>query len=189
VVYPRIVSTDLTDVHYNIRRGGRVYFSAIDNTRMKGSEVDGYTSRTLQGLIPGRARMLYSFGDYTLDAEHYELRQAGRLVRLEPRVFNLLAYLVQHAGCLVTTEELKEQLWPKRQVVGESSLTNAVAQVRKTLANTGQVQRYIETVHHRGYRFVVPVTAQPPGVMAPLTPDPPTSPSASMPVPPTRAPG
>ena len=42
--------------------------------------------------------MLYSFDDYTLDAEHYELRQAGRLVRLAPRVFNLLAYLVQHPG-------------------------------------------------------------------------------------------
>jgi DNA-binding winged helix-turn-helix (wHTH) protein len=128
--------------------------------------------------------MLYSFGDYTLDAEHYELRQAGRLVRLEPRVFNLLAYLVQHAGRLVTNKELKEQLWPKRQVVGESSLSNAVAQARKTLADTGQVQRYIQTVHRRGYRFVAPVTARPPGVMAPLAPDPSASTSASMPAPP-----
>ena len=85
---------------------------------------------------------------------------------------------------LVTTEELKEQLWPKRQVVGESSLTNAVAQVRKTLADTGQVQQYIQTVHRRGYRFVAPVTARPPEVMPPLAPDPPASPSASRPVPP-----
>jgi hypothetical protein len=41
--------------------------------------------------------MLYSFDDYTLDAEHYELRQAGRVVRLAPRVFNLVAYLALHA--------------------------------------------------------------------------------------------
>ena len=40
--------------------------------------------------------MLYVFGDYTLNPAHYELRQAGRLVQLEPRVFDLLAYLVQH---------------------------------------------------------------------------------------------
>jgi hypothetical protein len=39
--------------------------------------------------------MLYSFGDYTLDAEHYELRQAGRLVPVEPRVLDVLTYLVQ----------------------------------------------------------------------------------------------
>ena len=51
--------------------------------------------------------MRYGFGDYTLDAEHYELRRAGALVRLEPRVFNLLAYLVQHPGRTVTKEEPK----------------------------------------------------------------------------------
>jgi hypothetical protein len=56
--------------------------------------------------------MRYMFGDYTLDAEHYELHRAGTLVRLEPRVFNLLAYLVQHPGRTVTKAELRAQLWP-----------------------------------------------------------------------------
>ena len=107
--------------------------------------------------------MLYSFDDYTLDAEHYELRQAGRLVRLEPQVFNVLAYLVQHPGRTVTKEELEEHVWPDSQSVGRSSLAKAVAQVRKTLADTGQGQRYIQTVHRRGYRFVAPVTVCPPG--------------------------
>jgi hypothetical protein len=46
--------------------------------------------------------MLYSFDDYTLDNEHYELHRDGRLVQLAPRVFNLLAYLVQQPGRLVT---------------------------------------------------------------------------------------
>ena len=49
--------------------------------------------------------MQYEFGDYTLDAEHYELRRAGALVQLDPCVFNLLAYLVQHPGRTVTKEE------------------------------------------------------------------------------------
>ena len=56
--------------------------------------------------------MLYAFDSYTLNLAQYELRQAGRLVQLEPRVFNLLAYLVQHPGRIVTTEELLEQLYP-----------------------------------------------------------------------------
>jgi hypothetical protein len=47
--------------------------------------------------------MLYSFDDYTLDAGHYEPRQAGRLVPLEPRVLDVLACLVQHPGRTVTT--------------------------------------------------------------------------------------
>ena len=103
--------------------------------------------------------MLYTFGDhYTLDPAGYELRQHGRLVRLEPRVFDLLAYLVQHPDRTVTREELLEQLWPQ-QFVTDNSLTYCVAQARKALGDTGQTQRYIQTVRRRGYRFIAPVTA------------------------------
>jgi DNA-binding winged helix-turn-helix (wHTH) protein len=147
--------------------------------------------------------MLYSFDDYALDAERYELRRDGRLVRLAPRVFNLLAYLVQQPGRLVTNEVLKKQLWPHSAVVGDASLANAVAQARKALGDTGQGQRYLQTVHRRGYRFVAPVTARPPAAadlaaaqpldpprlpamptldqaqaVAPLAPSPPAVPSA-----------
>jgi DNA-binding winged helix-turn-helix (wHTH) protein len=68
-------------------------------------------------------------------------------------------------------------------MVGRSSLAKAVAQVRKTLADTGQGQRYIQTVHRRGYRFVAPVTICPPGAAelpaapAPDTPRPPATPA------------
>jgi DNA-binding winged helix-turn-helix (wHTH) protein len=100
--------------------------------------------------------MRYAFDDYTLAPEHYELRQAGRLVRLEPRVFDLLVYLVQHPGRTVTKEELLEQLWPN-QCVTDDSLTTAVARVRRALHDTGQAQRYIQTVRRRGYRFIASI--------------------------------
>ena len=104
--------------------------------------------------------MRYIFGDYTLDAERYELRQAGRLVPLEPRVFDLLAYLVQHPGRTVLTEELLTQLYPNEFAPVER-LTNAVAQARRVLHDTAQTQHSIQTVRRRGYRFCVPVTLQP----------------------------
>ena len=100
--------------------------------------------------------MLYAFDTYTLDLANYELRQAGRLVQLEPRIFNLLAYLVQHPGRTVITEELLEQLYPN-QSVPVDRLTNAVAQARRALQDTGQTQRYIQTVRSRGYRFIASV--------------------------------
>jgi class 3 adenylate cyclase/DNA-binding winged helix-turn-helix (wHTH) protein/predicted ATPase len=109
--------------------------------------------------------MAYVFGDYTLDLERYELRQAGVLVRLEPRVFDLLIYLVEHPGRTVTKEELLEQLWPN-QFVADDSLTNCVAQARKALGDTGQTQRYIQTVRRRGYRFIALVTIKPPPLAA-----------------------
>src|SRR5262249_5137257 len=101
--------------------------------------------------------MRYVFGDYTLDAEHYELHRAGTLVRLEPRVFNLLAYLVQHPGRTVTKAELREQLWPDQPFMSDDPLANCVAQARKALGDSGQAQRYIKTMHGRGYCFVAPV--------------------------------
>src|SRR5262247_1433952 len=109
-----------------------------------------------EGMATERATMLYAFDTYTLDLAHYELRQAGRLVPLEPRVFDLLAYLVQHSGRTVTTEELLEQLYPD-QFAPVDRLTNAVAQARRVLGDTGQTQRYIQTVRRRGYRFIASV--------------------------------
>ena len=46
--------------------------------------------------------MIYTFGDYELDTTLYELRAAGAPCPLEPRVFNVLAYLVQHRAHVVT---------------------------------------------------------------------------------------
>src|SRR5262249_34536736 len=91
-----------------------------------------------------------------------ELRQAGRLIQLEPRVFDLLAYLVQHPGRTVTPEELLEQLYPN-QFAPVDRLTNAVAQARRALGDTGQTQRYIQTVRRRGYRFIASVEILPHG--------------------------
>ena len=111
---------------------------------------------TFHGKLPEAHHAVRLWDHYTLDPAHYELRQPGRLVRLEPRVFDLLAYLVQHPGRTVTTEELLEQLYPN-QFAPVDRLTNAVAQARKALGDTGQTQRYIQTVRRRGYRFIASV--------------------------------
>jgi DNA-binding winged helix-turn-helix (wHTH) protein len=103
--------------------------------------------------------MYYAFGDYTLDATRYELRRAGVLVSLAPRAFDLLTYLVQHAGQTVSKEELFAQLWAE-QVVTDAALTYCVTEVRKALGDSGRGQRYIRIVHGRGYRFIMPMTVQ-----------------------------
>src|SRR5262244_1259855 len=65
--------------------------------------------------------MLYVFDNYELDTGLYELRRAGIPVKLEPRVFNVLAYLVQHRERVVTKQELCEHLWPG-QFVGDAAV-------------------------------------------------------------------
>ena len=105
--------------------------------------------------------MIYIFGDYELDTTLYELRHAGEPRRLEPRVFDVVAYLIQHRDHVVSREELLSHLWPGL-FSSESLLNNCIMEARKAVADNGQVQRVIRTVHGRGYRFIAPL-AEPGG--------------------------
>src|SRR5215471_5389433 len=100
--------------------------------------------------------MPYVFDDYELDTDLYELRRAGMPVKLEPLVFNVLAYLVQHRERVVTKQELCEHLWPD-QFVGDAAIERCIAVARRALGDSGHAQRYIRTLHGRGYRFMAGV--------------------------------
>jgi DNA-binding winged helix-turn-helix (wHTH) protein/predicted ATPase len=100
--------------------------------------------------------MIYAFEAYELDLQRYELRYAGKLVKLEPQVFNVLAYLVRQRERVVTKEELLDQLWPGR-FVSESTLTSRLTAARRAIGDRGRERRLIQTVHGRGYRFIAPV--------------------------------
>jgi DNA-binding winged helix-turn-helix (wHTH) protein/predicted ATPase len=102
--------------------------------------------------------VIYVFDDdYTLDPQRYELRYMGKLVKLEPQVFDVLAYLIQHRDRVVTKEELIEHVWGGR-IVSEATLTSRLMAVRRALGDRGREQRLIQTLHGRGYRFIAAVT-------------------------------
>jgi len=107
--------------------------------------------------------MRYVFGDYELDEQLYELRRAGEGLKLDRKVFDVLAYLIQHRERLVPKEELLDKLWPE-QVVGEAALTRCITAARKALGDDGNRQEFIKTQHGRGYRFVASVEALAPPV-------------------------
>ena len=104
--------------------------------------------------------MIYIFGNYELDTRLYELRAAGQPSKLEPRVFNVLAYLVQHRTHVVTREELLDHLWPGL-AISDTLLNNCIMEARKAVGDSGHVQQVIKTLHGRGYRFIAPTTEQP----------------------------
>jgi predicted ATPase/DNA-binding winged helix-turn-helix (wHTH) protein len=99
----------------------------------------------------------WRFGPFGLDPPSGCLWRDETLVPLRPKPFALLAYLVAHAGQVVTKERLLEAVWPET-VVGEGMLKDYIKQIRKTLGDTPHRPQYIATVHRRGYRFVAPVT-------------------------------
>ena len=99
------------------------------------------------------------FGPFRLDSDDRLLLRAGQSVPLAPKVFDLLVYLVSHAGHLVTKQELMSSLWPAT-FVEEANLSYTVSALRKALGDGQNGERFIQTVPTRGYRFVARVTTE-----------------------------
>jgi DNA-binding winged helix-turn-helix (wHTH) protein len=74
-------------------------------------------------------------------------------VSLRPKAWDLLCYLVARPGVLVTKDELHAALWGDA-VVSDDTLTHTVGELRRSLGDSTQAPRFIETVHRRGFRFV-----------------------------------
>src|SRR5581483_3852727 len=98
------------------------------------------------------------FGVFELDPRAGELRKRGVKLRLRGQPLLVLATLLQHAGDVVTREQLRAQIWHDDTFVDfDHSLHNAIAKLRETLGDSAERPRYIETLPRHGYRFNVPV--------------------------------
>lgn len=84
------------------------------------------------------------------------MHRDGRAVHLQPKAFDVLAYLVAARERVVSKDELLERLWPD-EVVAETSLTFSIKAVRRALGDDGTAQRFVKTVHGHGYRFVAEI--------------------------------
>jgi DNA-binding winged helix-turn-helix (wHTH) protein/predicted ATPase len=103
--------------------------------------------------------VIYAFAACELDTDTYELRRDGDVVRVEPQVFDVLVYLIEHRDRVVAKEELLDEVW-KTRFVTESTLTTRIKEVRRAVGDDGRRQRVVRTVHGRGYRFVADVSGR-----------------------------
>jgi DNA-binding winged helix-turn-helix (wHTH) protein len=97
--------------------------------------------------------MLYHFRDCELDEAQRVLRRRGRELPVQPKVLDLLLFLLRHRARLVPKELLFRELWPDA-IVTEASLTRLVKEARRAVGDDGRRQKVIRTSHRRGYRFV-----------------------------------
>ncbi len=104
---------------------------------------------------------LLRFGVFELNLDTEELHKSGKTLRLAPQPFRLLALLANHAGQVVTREEIKEQLWGEETYVDfEQGMNHCIKQIRTVLADNADTPLYVETVPRRGYRFLAPVVSK-----------------------------
>lgn len=93
------------------------------------------------------------FADFELDFARRELRKGSAPVALQPTPLRVLLYLAEHRDRTVPRRELLDAIWPG-VVVGDESLTTALAEARRAVGDDGTAQRVIRTQKGAGYRFV-----------------------------------
>ena len=103
---------------------------------------------------------IYAFDESELDTRTHELRYRGKVVHIEPQVFDVLSYLLSCHDRLVTKEELLDAVWGHR-FVAPSTLNSRIKFARQAIGDDGSTQRVIRTVHGRGFRISVPVAQRP----------------------------
>jgi len=104
--------------------------------------------------------MRLSFGDCILDLPARQLLRGGKIVPLEPKMYELLEALIQRRPAVVAHDELDEILWPK-VYVARTSLTRLISELRSVLGDSSRDSRIIRTAYKAGYAFCANATAIP----------------------------
>jgi len=107
---------------------------------------------------PERSRL--RFDGCQIDVATRCLTRNGEPVHLEPRVFDLLVFLIERNDRVVSSDEILDTLW-EGAAVTPSSLSRAVYKARRAVGDDGEKQGIIATLHGRGFRFVAPVDCEP----------------------------
>jgi predicted ATPase/DNA-binding winged helix-turn-helix (wHTH) protein len=104
-----------------------------------------------------KGQIQYRFGEFTLDPSRAMVRKADRVVKLRPKVYDALLYILQNRGRLVAKEELIHALWSDAFVT-EDSLVQCMVELRRALDD--RAQEIVRTIPRRGYEFTAAVTTQ-----------------------------
>ena len=94
--------------------------------------------------------------EWVVAPERNQISRGRMVVRLRPRVMEVLLILVERAGEVVSKNELVDAVWPGG-FVADNTVTHAVQELRAAFRDDAAAPRYVETVHRRGYRLIPPV--------------------------------
>lgn len=105
------------------------------------------------------------FPPFRLDSDSEQFWRDQREIKLRRKTFEVLRYLVDHPGQLVTKSTLLDTIWGE-VAVSDSMPAICVSELRKVLGDDARAPHFIETIPGRGYRFIAPVTTAPESVAA-----------------------
>ena len=108
-------------------------------------------------LIDITSQEPFRVGEWYVDPDSGRLLREGVEVKLEPKVMQVLVYLAQHSGKVVSREALEAVVWAG-MVVGYDALSGSIIKLRKALGDDSRHPQYIETVSKKGYRLIAGVS-------------------------------
>jgi adenylate cyclase len=133
--------------------------------------------------------LFYLFEDFGLDTDRRELYRGAALIPVEPKVFDLLAYVIRNRERVVSKDDLIAAIWHGR-IVSESALTTCINAARNAIGDSGEAQRLLKTLSRKGIRFIGHVDeseGKPPSMVPMDTASGPSHPSLAFPDKPTVA--
>jgi predicted ATPase/DNA-binding winged helix-turn-helix (wHTH) protein len=93
------------------------------------------------------------FDPFCLDLVNECLWKDSQAIKLRPKAFAVLNYVIKRPGQLVTKDDLLNAVWPET-FVSDAVLKVTIRQIREALGDDPKSPRFIETAHRRGYRFI-----------------------------------
>lgn len=122
----------------------------------QGFANQGRAAARVRGAVREAPLSVIRFPPFVLDRSAATLVRGPEAVHLRPRTWDVLCYLAERPGLLVTKDDILEAVWSD-SVVSEGTLTNSIRELRAALGDDARLPRFIETVHRRGFRFVAEV--------------------------------
>jgi DNA-binding winged helix-turn-helix (wHTH) protein len=113
--------------------------------------------------------LIYRFGEFTLDVARGCVFKAEEQIRLRPKLYEALKYMVEHPGRLIGKQELMQAVWPD-SFVTDDSLVQCILELRRALGDRSQ--QLLKTVPRRGYLFSAEVIQRPTKSDHPVVSDP-----------------
>jgi len=107
-------------------------------------------------MINGEPKQIISFAEFELNAAHRRLTREGKTLHLNAKAFDLLVYLAENAGRVVTKDEILNAVWAD-QFVEEANLKVQMSALRKALGERRDEHRFLVTIPGKGYKFVADI--------------------------------
>jgi DNA-binding winged helix-turn-helix (wHTH) protein len=135
---------------------------AADQPAIRNPKPGGTKLSTILGVAgrkpaPVSATPDFRIGTWLAQPTRNRLTEGTSTRHLEPQVMDLLVFLARSAGRVVSKDEIVEAVWEGR-FIADTTLTRAVADLRRALGDDQRHPRYIETIAKRGYRLVAAVS-------------------------------